>query len=64
MELIDAAEMAKRLNIPESWLRDQTRSRAEDPIPCMRFGRYVRFAPEDPDLQKWLERRKSPRKKV
>ena len=56
--IIDSAEMAKRLNLPESWVRDQVRSRAEDPIPCLRFGRYVRFEWGHPELAKWLERRR------
>jgi hypothetical protein len=57
-ELIDAADLAKRLNLPESWIRDQVRSRATDPIPHLRFGRYVRFQWAHPDLMQWLERRR------
>jgi hypothetical protein len=64
VEYVDCETLAQILNVPETWLRDQTRSRADDPIPCTRFGRYVRFQPADPDLMAWLERRKSPRKKV
>jgi hypothetical protein len=58
LEIIDSAEFAKRLNLPESWVRDQVRSRAADPIPCLRFGRYVRFQWLHPDLAEWLERRR------
>ena len=57
LEIIDCNELAKRLNLPPSWVRDQVRSRAADPIPCMRFGRYVRFEWHHPDLTAWLERR-------
>jgi hypothetical protein len=57
-EQIDAPELAKRLNLPESWVRDQVRSRATDPIPCLRFGRYVRFQWLHPDLMQWLDRRR------
>jgi len=55
-EVIDAGELAKRLSLPESWVRDQVRCRATDPIPCLRFGRYVRFRWQHPDLVKWIER--------
>ena len=57
--IIDATELARRWSLPESWIRDQTRSRATDPIPHIRFGRYVRFLCDDPSLEKWLERHKS-----
>jgi hypothetical protein len=57
VELIDSVELAKRLSLPESWIRAQTRDRATDPLPCLRFGRYVRFEWESPALKGWLERR-------
>jgi hypothetical protein len=57
-ELIESDELAQRLNLPASWIRDQVRSRATDPIPCLRFGRYVRFQWGHPDLIEWLERRR------
>jgi hypothetical protein len=56
-EIIDSTELAKRLNLPESWIRAQTRERAADPLPCFRFGRYVRFDWDSPALKGWLERR-------
>jgi hypothetical protein len=60
-EIINADELAKRLNLPPSWVRDQVRSRAMDPIPCLRFGRYVRFQWGHPALEEWLERRRNGR---
>jgi hypothetical protein len=63
-EVIGSTEMAKRLNLPESWVRDQVRSRANDPIPHLRFGRYVRFQWGHPDLVKWLERRRDKRRNI
>jgi transposase len=42
-ERIDAQELARRLNVPETWVRDGVRRRCADPIPCERFGKYVRF---------------------
>lgn len=58
-EIIGADELAKRLNLPTSWVRDQVRTRATDPIPHLRFGRYVRFEWEHPDLREWLARRRN-----
>ena len=57
--IIDSDELARRWNLPATWIREQTRSRALDPIPHLRMGRYVRFEYGSPDLAKWLERRRS-----
>jgi hypothetical protein len=58
--LIDAAQLAELLRVPESWVRNRTRARtpAAEPIPCVRLGRYVRFAWGSSSLRDWLERRK------
>ncbi len=58
-EIIDSDELARRWNLPPSWVREQVRARAADPIPHLRFGRYVRFAWGSPELAGWLERRRS-----
>jgi hypothetical protein len=58
-EVIDVAELAKRWSLPESWIREQTRTRSSDPLPCVRFGRYVRFEFGSPKLAAWYERRRS-----
>jgi hypothetical protein len=58
-EIIDAEELAKRWGLPPTWVREQTRSRAADPLPCIRFGKYVRFAWSSPELEQWLSRRRS-----
>jgi len=62
LELIDAPELAKRWSLPASWIREQTRSRATDPLPHVRFGKYVRFQWGSPELEQWLNRRRSHRK--
>jgi hypothetical protein len=56
--LIDAPELAWRLKVPESWVRNRTRARtpASERIPCIRLGRYVRFEWGSPRLQGWLDR--------
>ena len=56
-EIINSKELARRWCVPESWIRDQTRSRAEDPLPCLRFGKYVRFEWGHPKLEEWRRRR-------
>jgi len=54
-ELIDSNELARRLCLPASWVRSHTRARTLDEIPCVRFGRYVRFRWQSPELERWLK---------
>jgi hypothetical protein len=57
VEVIDSAELAKRLNVPETWVRSQTNAkRTSDPIPHFRLGRYVRFPWGSDHLREWLDR--------
>jgi hypothetical protein len=58
-EVLTAGELAERWRVPESWIREQTRSRAADPIPHVRLGRYVRFSWNSPELAAWWRRRQS-----
>ena len=39
-KLLRASELAKSLNLPESWIRNEERMRR---IPSIRAGKYVRF---------------------
>lgn len=56
-EVIDSAELAKRLNVPETWVRSRTNAkRTRDPIPHLRLGRYVRFSWDSAELREWLDR--------
>jgi excisionase family DNA binding protein len=48
--LLDAAEVAERLNVPTSWPLEMARSSR---IPHVRLGRYVRFVWTD--VEAWLE---------
>jgi len=57
-EVLDAAELAQRWRVPASWVREQTRQRASDPLPCVRLGRYVRFEWGSPKLAQWWEKRR------
>jgi hypothetical protein len=56
-EFIDSEILAQRWCLPESWVRDQVRSRSSDPLPHIRFGRYVRFRWGSPELEEWALRR-------
>jgi hypothetical protein len=56
-EYLDCKELARRWNLPESWVREQVRSRTDDPIPHVRFGKYVRFRWGSPEIEEWAIRR-------
>jgi hypothetical protein len=56
-EFIDSKELASRWSLPESWIREQVRSRSADKLPHVRFGKYVRFRWGSPELEGWTERR-------
>lgn len=57
LEVIDSTELAKRLSVPESWIRSRTnKKRTTDPIPHYRLGRYVRFSWGSAELRDWLQR--------
>ena len=42
-ELITVQDLAKRLNVPVSWIYQRTR-RGQHSIPHMKLGKYVRFS--------------------
>jgi excisionase family DNA binding protein len=48
--LLTAKEIAEVLGVPESWVREHTRSNA---IPHVRLGRYVRYDLDD--VLAWVE---------
>ena len=56
-EIIDSRELARRWTLPESWVRGHVGVDNVDPIPHLRFGRYVRFRWSSPELNSWLGRR-------
>jgi hypothetical protein len=57
LEVIDSVELAKRLSVPESWIRSRTnKRRTTDPIPHYRLGRYIRFSWGSAELRDWLQR--------
>jgi hypothetical protein len=56
-QFIDCKQLADRWNVPETWIRERVRSRSQDPLPHVRFGKYVRFRWGAPELEEWAERR-------
>ena len=50
--LLDAPELAKRLGVPESWVREQARI---GKLPFIRLGHYVRFRLEE--VERYLAER-------
>ena len=56
--LLTPQQLAERLAVPVSWVREKTRERArvrdEDPLPCTRLGKYARFRWSD--VEAWLGR--------
>jgi hypothetical protein len=58
-EIIDAKELARRWQVPPSWVREYTRpDRTDDPIPHVRLGKYVRFEWGSASLEEWFARRR------
>jgi hypothetical protein len=58
IEIIDAPELARRLQVPASWVRQRatgSRFLREQRIPHIRFGRYIRFRWGSAELKAWLE---------
>ena len=53
--LLDAREVAEWLGVPESWVRESTRSGA---MPCVELGRYRRYVRGD--VEEWIGRCKQP----
>jgi predicted DNA-binding transcriptional regulator AlpA len=56
--LLRPQEVAERLAVPVSWIREKTRGRARvrdaDPFPVVKLGKYCRFRWSD--VEAWLER--------
>ena len=57
--LLTAAAVAELLSVPETWVREATRSGA---MPCVELGRYRRYVLSD--VLSWLETCKKPGRPV
>jgi hypothetical protein len=57
---LDFRGLAGRLGIGEQWVRRNVRrTYTRDPIPHLRLGRIIRFVWDSPEMQGWIERRKT-----
>ena len=57
-EVLTSAELGQRLKVKESWVIEAAkRSRTNDPIPSVKFGKHRRFLWGSPELEAWLDRR-------
>jgi hypothetical protein len=58
LTLLTPQQLAQRLNVPCTWVREKTRKRArlrdENPLPTKRLGKYTRFS--WPEVEAWLLR--------
>jgi predicted DNA-binding transcriptional regulator AlpA len=56
--LLKPEQLAEKLAVPVSWVREKTRERArerdKDPLPVVRLGKYTRF--NWSEVQAWLTR--------
>jgi excisionase family DNA binding protein len=41
--ILTLSEVAERLKVSERWIYEKTRRRSQNPLPCIRIGRYLRF---------------------
>ncbi len=58
-ETIDAQQLAERWRVPKTWVRNWTRQGyANDPIPHVKLGKYVRFEWGSTALMEWWNRRR------
>jgi len=57
-EIIDAAELARRLKVKPSWVKEQVRTRTSEQIPHLRLGKYCRFLWGSPELAAWFAQRR------
>ena len=57
---LDFRGLAARLGTSEPWVRRNVRrTYTRDPIPHLRLGRIIRFVWDSPEMQAWIERRKT-----
>ena len=52
--LVDVDGLAEYLNVPTSWVYEQTRNRGNGSIPRIKVGKYVRFNIHE--VLEWLKR--------
>ena len=53
-ELLTVEEVAQLLKVPTSWVYERCRASAQDPLPHIKLGKYLRF--RNSDLLLYLEK--------
>jgi predicted DNA-binding transcriptional regulator AlpA len=53
-QILTLAELAERLKVSERWVYEKSRRRCQNPLPCIRIGRYLRF--DWLEVSGWLRR--------
>ena len=51
-QILNLSEISARLKVSERWVYEKTRGRCQNPLPCIRIGRYLRF--NWIDVSAWL----------
>jgi hypothetical protein len=49
-------DLAAYLRVRVRWIYEHARCTCSDPIPHLKLGKYIRFNPESPEFQAWLQR--------
>jgi predicted DNA-binding transcriptional regulator AlpA len=52
-QYLTAEELARKLNVPISWIYSRTRARCPHAMPVLRVGKYCRFI--ERDVIEWLK---------
>jgi excisionase family DNA binding protein len=53
LQILTLREIADRLKVSQRWVYEKTRNRCQNPLPCIRIGRYLRFNWQD--VSAWLQ---------
>ncbi len=60
-EILTPEELAALLRVTPAWIHEKVRRRAQNPLPALRIGRYIRFRRSD--VIAWLDGTRAPAKK-
>ena len=52
--ILTLGELAERLKVSRRWVYEKCRRRCQNPLPCIRIGRYLRF--DWASVSAWLHR--------
>ena len=55
LKLWKVEDLAAYVGVDPGWIYERTTGEADDYIPHLRFGRYIRFNPESQALREWID---------